>query len=530
MDQLDQLLRQARSILQAMWARRWIGVITAWIVGSVAAVVITRMPDEYEAIARIFVDTQSVLKPLMSGLAVQPNVDQQIMILSRTLISRPNIEKLVRMADLDHGVKSTADREALVDSLGQRLQIRAAGGINLYTLAFRDSNPQTAQRVVQSLTSMFVESSLGGKRKDTDAAKQFIEEQIKIYEKKLSEAESRLKEFKLRNLNLNMSDGKDSFGRMAEASAALSQARLALREAENSRNALRRQIDGEEPTLMSGVTGNTQDSTQNISVPEIDGRIAAMKQNLDTMLQRYTEQHPDVAGARRVIKDLEEQKRQEIAARKAAIKPRASSPGVIASAANNPVYQQLKISLAEAEANVASLQTRVAEYEARYAQAKAAIRLVPEIESEFVQLNRDYAVHKGNYESLVGRRESAAMSGEMEANSAMAEFRLIDPPRVIPQPVAPNRLRLLSLALLGAIAAGAAASLAASQIRRRFFDAYSLQNAMGIPVLGTVSLIESEPLRRKERRGLLAFIAATLALLGSYGAGILFLSLTAART
>jgi polysaccharide chain length determinant protein (PEP-CTERM system associated) len=528
MDQFDQIIAQVRSILQAMWARRSIGVAAAWLVGAVAAVVIMRMPDEYEASARIFVDTQSVLKPLMSGLAVQPNVDQQIMILSRTLISRPNVEKLVRMADLDHTVTTPAERENLVDSLGRRLEIRAAGGINLYTLAFRDGEPKTAQRVVQSLASMFVESSLGGKRKDTDSAKQFIEEQIKIYEKKLAEAEGRLKDFKLRNLNLNMTDGKDSFARMADANAVLSQARLALREAENSRDALKRQIDGEEPILMGGVQEGTQDSGHSVAVPEIDRRLDALKQNLDGMLQRYTDNHPDVAGARRVIRELEEQKRQELAIRKAAVKPR--STGAVNVTANNPVYQQLKISLAEAEANVASLQTRVAEYEARYNRSKAAIQMVPELEAEFVQLNRDYSVHKANYESLAGRRESAAMSGEMDATSAMAEFRLIDPPRVSPKPVAPNRLRLLSLALVGALASGALASFAASQIRRRFFDAAALRSAIGLPVLGTVSMIESPALRRKERRSFVGFIAASAALLGSYGAGILLVFLMSTRT
>jgi len=91
---MDQLIRQALSILKGMWQWRWIGLFVAWVVGIIAAIVVVRMPDQFEASARIYVDTQSVLKPLMSGLAVQPNVDQQIAILSRTLISRPNVEKL----------------------------------------------------------------------------------------------------------------------------------------------------------------------------------------------------------------------------------------------------------------------------------------------------------------------------------------------------------------------------------------------------------------------------------------------------
>jgi polysaccharide chain length determinant protein (PEP-CTERM system associated) len=526
MDQLDDLLRQVRSLLRAAWQRRWIGLAVAWLVGTAAAVTIVRMPDQYEAYARIFVDTDSVLRPLMSGLAVQPNFDQRVMILSRTLISRPNVEKLVRMSDLDHTVRTPEERQRLVDALMGSLQIGAAGGINLYTLAYRHEDPATAQRVVQALTSMFVESSLGGKRKDTETAKQFITDQIKAYEKKLMEAEERLKQFKLRHMALNIGDGRDAFARMSEAQGAFAQAQLALREAENSRDALKRQVVGEEPVLLGG--NLDAPVSMNISVPEIDGRIEAMKRNLDSLLQRYTEAHPDVSGARRVIKELEDQKRQELAARKAALtgKPQAAA-AQFGNVANNPVYQQLKVSLAEAEANVASLQTRVAEYEARYNRAKASIAMVPEIESEFIQLNRDYGIHKSNYESLVARRESAVMAGEME--SSAAEFRLIDPPRVSPKPVAPNRVRLFTLALFGALAAGIGASVVASQVNRRFFDAHSLRSATGLPVLGTVSFIPDERLKRKERRGLIGFIAAMIALIGSYGATILTWSLLTAR-
>jgi uncharacterized protein involved in exopolysaccharide biosynthesis len=128
----------------------------------------------------------------MSGLTVQPNVDQQVAMLSRTLISRPNVEKLVRMADLDLKSPTKREQEELVTGLLNTLQIKSVGRDNLYTLAFRDSDPAKAQRVMQSFVSIFIESSLGASRKDSDTAKALISDQIKVYEEKLLEAETRL--------------------------------------------------------------------------------------------------------------------------------------------------------------------------------------------------------------------------------------------------------------------------------------------------------------------------------------------------
>src|SRR4051794_19907834 len=108
---MQELIRQALSILRRMWQWRWVGLAVAWVVGAIAAVVIVRMPDQYEASARIWVDTDSVLRPLLAGLAVQPNTEQQISVLSRTLISRPNMEKVSRLADLDLAVKSRGEQE-----------------------------------------------------------------------------------------------------------------------------------------------------------------------------------------------------------------------------------------------------------------------------------------------------------------------------------------------------------------------------------------------------------------------------------
>ena len=232
---MDEIIREVLRVLRGMWSFRWAALVAAWVVAVLGSIAVWRIPDQYEASARIYVDTQSILKPLMAGLTVQPNVSQQINMLSRTLLSRPNLEKLVRMADMDLSASTKAEQDALIERLGKDIQMRNTGRDNLYTLNYKDENQDKAKRVIQSMVSIFVESSLGASRKDTDSAKTFLNEQIKQYEAKLEEAEARVKEFRIRNLSMQSSDGKDTASRIREAADQLEQAKLQQRDAENSR-------------------------------------------------------------------------------------------------------------------------------------------------------------------------------------------------------------------------------------------------------------------------------------------------------
>ncbi len=517
---MEELLHQVVNILRSMWKHHWLGLAAAWLVAILGAAMVLRVPDKYEASARIYVDTQSILKPLMTGLAIQPNVDQQVAMLSRTLISRPNIEKLVRMADLDLGTQGKAANEELIEHLTKALQIKSTGRDNLYTLAYRDPQPEKAKRVVQSLVSIFVESSLGDTRKDSDAARKFIGEQIKNYEEKLSEAENRLKEFKLRNVEAQLEDGKGGpIGRFGEVSSQLNQARLELREAENAREALKKQVLGE-----GFASKGDQDGLAGVAMPELDGRIDALKRNLDTLLQRYTEQHPDVVGTRRAIRELEEQKKREVQELR---KTAASNPSVLLGG-SNAASQEIRKTLATVEAQVAGLRARVGEYEARYARIKEMMKHAPQLEAEYAQLNRDYNVHKKNYEDLVARRESAALSSELESVAGVADFRLIDPPRVAPHPVSPNRLLLLPLVLVASLGAGLAACFVASQVRPVFMDSRTLREVTGLPLLGTVSFATAHT-RIRESSGFKRFMLGLGALVGAFAAGMAVLVVLSGR-
>lgn len=532
---MEELISQLTSIARGMWRFRWPGLVAAWVISIIGVVVVFRIPDSFEATARIYVDTQSILKPLMSGLAVQPNVDQQLGMLSRTLISRPNIEKLIRMADLDLRSQSKAQQEALIENLMKTVSIKSTGRDNLYSLSYAEADKDKAKRVIQSMVSIFVESSLGASRKDTDSAKVFLDEQIKSYESRLEEAEARLKEFRLRNLDMQTGEGKDSATRLGEIASQLEAARLQLREAENSREAVKRQLEAERQLAAKGPSATTsggvdqsllQQSAMAVATPEIDARIEAQKRTLDGLLQRFTEQHPDVINVRRLIKDLEAQRKREVTElRKSAM----AAPPMPMVAQMNLASQELAKMMATSEVQVAALRARVSEYERRYGAAKASSRLAPQIEAEAAQLNRDYAIVKKNYEDLVSRRQSAVLSGDLDMAAGVADFRLIDPPRVSPKPVSPNRLLLLPLALLAALAAGLFTALAASQLKPVYNDAHELRVKTGLPLLGVISMIQSDNERKQERSNNLRFYAGTGGLLATFLVAMVTVSILAAR-
>jgi polysaccharide chain length determinant protein (PEP-CTERM system associated) len=523
---MQEIVQQVLVILRGMWKFRWPGLVVAWATAIVGVVVVMKIPDQYEATARIYVDTDSILKPLMAGLTVQPNVEQQIGMLSRTLISRPNLEKLIRMADLDLKSAGKGDQEALIERLSKGIQIRTAGGLNLYSLAYRDSEQDRAKRVIQSLVSIFVEAGLGSSRKDTDAAKTFLNEQIKTFESRLEEAEARMKEFQLRNIATQSADGKDAATRLTEANGQLQAAQLQLREAEFARDAAKQQLAMERGQGANIATQSLlQESTINVSTPELDGRIGELKRNLDALMQRYTDQHPDVITTRRLIKDLEDQKKREMAELRKAAMAQAAAAGPSSTSNSSLVAQELGRAVAGSEVQVASLRARVAEYGARAAAAREALKSAPQIEAEAAQLNRDYAITKKNYEDLVARRQSAVMSGELDVASGVAEFRLIDPPRAAPKPVSPNRMLLLPGVLLAAIGTGVFFAFAAAQLRPTFASGEDLRKQTGLPLLGVVTLLRSEDDKHRERTSLFRFVAASGGLVGLFMAGLITLSL-----
>ena len=505
---MNDIIIQLKTYLYGCWRHKWAMIGAAWFVCVAGWLYVQVMPDQYQATARVYVDTQSMLRPLLRGLAVETGMQQQLELMTRTLLSRPKLEKVARMTDMDLKAKTPEQMDGLLEALRHNIKIDGTGNVNLYTISYENSDPQLAKRVVQSILTLFVESSLGANREDSNVARSFLSDQVKDYESRLEAAEERLKEFKRKHIGQMPSEGKDYYDRLQEANRDLSSTKEALLEAEKRRDMLKEQVQGDAPAF--GVAPQSGSSEMQEADSPLTQRIQNLEMQLDSLLLKYTPQHPDVVAIKRTIDTLKEQRKKELESM-----PKTPPSDALAS---NPLYQQMMLQLGSAEADVAALQARYETRKKQVEELKRLVNTIPQVEEDLSQLNRDYNINKENYEKLLSRLESAKLSTQADQNANDVQFKVIDPPRVPNVPSDPNRPLLMSAVLIGGALAGIALALFLSQVRLVFDTRRALSDAAGLPVLGSVSVVWSPAmmLRRRVRSGI--FVLSAVLLLGVYSA------------
>lgn len=512
----------ARTFLRMAWLYRWVGLATAILACALGWTAVQLMPDQYAVSAKIYLDSRSMLRPLLRGIAFDSgNLANTTMLLSRTLLTRPNLEEVARRTDLDLGTKTPEEFDKLISDLSSDITIVGTPRDNIYEIKYSNDKPKVAKAVVDELLNTFMESALGDTRRETAVTQKFLEEQIAAYEKRLVEAEERLKEFKQRNVGMMPGSQGGFFSRLESAHAELKDAQLQLEEGMRRRDQLKEQVASQSNTIEDPFAMDDELAIEDVD-PEIaqyEGKITELNSRIDDLLVSYTEKHPDVVSMRKMIDDLKKKidvRKQEVA-QEAKDKPKAAEDDMdFGAMMGNPFKQQLQLQAAEADAMVAGLQTRVEEFTRRVKELERRVDTVPEVEAELARLNRDYEVNKAQYDELLKRRELAYMAQEADQSEDDVKVKIIEPPRVPLLPTGPNRLLFSSIVLLLGLGIGGGLSVMLSQMNPRIIDVPDLKDITGLPVIGVVSM-SSSPLHRQQRRyELMAFSAALAGLVLVY--------------
>lgn len=466
--------------LNAVWKRRWVVLFGAWAVAIPGWLFVAGMPSIYQSSSRIFVDTSSVLQPLLRGIAVQVDLRTQVQLMQQTLLSRPNLVQVARRTDYDLTVTSDSQRDALLGRILRNTSI-TSDRQNIFSISYQDTDPQRAFKVVEALLALFVESNLGQSRQDLDTAEGFIDRQIAEYEARLVEAEQKLAEFKRANIDVVLGEGS-YLTRATAANSLKQQLEQALEVAIAQRDHLLSELKNIPEMLPSDLlNAGPPDDTER--------RIVEIEAQLRQLLSQYTEKHPDVVSARRQLSSLLAKQK----ASRQALAEAAAAEGEEAIAENaaygtpNPIFGQVKLRLIELETQIEDLRRRAAGARAQADALAAKAEDVPEVEAEYQRLNRDYGIVKARHDELLSRRESARMSRSRNAIGQQVQYRLIDPPVVAAKPIGPNRPLFLTAVFIAAIAVGLGAALVLVILDTSFATVSELRQYTGLRVLGAVS-------------------------------------------
>jgi len=472
-----------RKQVSAAWRHRWIAVLFSWLVCGVGWAVTFTIPNIFEASARLYVDADVVLTPLLRGIAVDSASAAQLDMLQRTLLSRPNLEKLISKTDLELDLQGAADRESLVAQLATDIRITPQTR-NLFTITYRSKSPKLAFEVVRTMLATFVESKTGNNRNDLENAGKFLQAQITIYERQLQEAERKRAEFRVKYIDiLPAGDGGASRLEAQQGNVRALQGQLL--------DAIARRVFFTRELASTPQLIVTETDAGGPGGPGSTSRLRDAERALQELRLRFTEQNPDVVAQRDLVAAI---RSGAVGASEPSAAPRTSARN---RSVPNPVFEQMKVRNVENDSIIASLQRQAVDATRERDRLEEIARGAPQLQADYANVNRDYEVLRKNYDDLLARRESMRISSAAEADGDKVKIQVIDPPQVPQNPVAPKRVLLMSGVLAAGLAAGVGLALLLVQMDQSFHTVEDLRD-MGFPVVGGVSLVGyAVPLARR---------------------------------
>lgn len=504
MQDLGHKLVNLKIYWNGIWARKRYILVIMWLVCLTGWSLISLMPNQYETKAKVYADTRSILRPLLSGLAVQEDTEQEVQVTSRTLLSRDILESIARGTDLHLQYPDPADYENMLQKLKEQIEITGSVKNNVYDIRYQHTDPKMAMRVVELTLRKFVDASAGRSRDDSASATNFLDTQISVYRERLEKSDAELAKFKRENQNYLPGTGSGYYTNLSQLNKELE----ALSQQINEKNA---ELNGFRNRFVpTGTTDGVAVALPSVNT-EFDKLLSDMRSALEQLQINYTDKHPNIIELKNrisVIEKMQASSRTELIAQ--------ASQGAMTPAPDgeNQALQQFAFKISELESQRDVLMTRKSSMEEKLAELHKKLDLIPSIEAKLIDLQRNYDNDNRYYQELVKRRDSAEISKNADANTQDVKFKVLDEPRVATKPVGPPRILLHVMTFIAGLSLGVLAAFMASRINATVSGAIHLQTMIGrAKIIGIIPHLNNQAANRTQRIKVLVFMASMFVLM-----------------
>jgi len=477
----------------AAWSRRkWIALLVFAAVAGAAHSIAKSLPNLYRATATVLVERQQVSEAFVRP-SVTTELEMRLQTIRERVMSRTQLAELITRFDLYGDARRKTPMDALVAKMRRDVQFELKGvesqtsgrmSTIAFTITYTGRDPSTVAKITNELAARYVVQNASLREGQASRTAEFLKAQLADVRRQLDETERHANEYRLQHIGeLPQQVGTN----LASLERVNTQLRL---NGENQIRAIERRERLERQRDEAAAPPPTPPPS-----PDAE-RLARLRQQLDDLRMRFTDAYPDVIRVQGEIDALAPQVAQHSAP------ARPADSGTRVSAA-----------LAAADAELRSLKDEERILRQAIAGFENRVENAPKRQQEFQELSRDYETTKERYETLLKRYEEARLADSLEQGQSLEQFRMLDPAIPPRDPVAPNRVQLLAMGIMAALALAVAAVFAAEKLDTVFHTLDDVRAFARVATVARVPLIATRAdLRRRRRRAVLLAVTAAAGL------------------
>ncbi|HKE62056.1 MAG TPA: GNVR domain-containing protein [Nitrospira sp.] len=486
-----------------VWGRRkWQGLFLFAAPATALLSLALNLPNLYSSTATVLVEHQQVAEVFVKS-SVTGEADTRLNLIREKLLNRAGLLELITRFNLYPDLRKRASEEAVVERMRKDVslelkelqrQVYGRDGTFGFKVSYRGRDPETVATVANTLATQYVEENLNMRTHQAKDTTTLLKRQLDDIKKRHEEQESRIANFKLRNMGelpeqveVNLS----TLGRLNQELASNSDLQMRVVE---RRERLGKQLFD----LNSGAPISV------INPDSLPHHLEKLRTELTELRTRASPKHPDVMRVQGEIAAIELAMAET--AKEAKLDPAQSAALLTSPDEIKHALRELDHELRNLKADEHRLRSEVASYQRR-------VERSPHHAQEFQQLERDYKMTKDLYFSVLQRYEDAQLAEQMEQAKHVGQMRIVDPAMPSKAPTAPNRLKLMLGALALSFGLSIGAMMLAEQRDQSFHDVESLRAFTKVPVLVRIPEIVTKADRmRSYRRVMFRMVASVISL------------------
>jgi succinoglycan biosynthesis transport protein ExoP len=486
--------------LEAWRRRKWLALAVFAAVLGAAVSAVRALPDLYRASSVVIIEHQQVSEAFVRP-TVTAELETRLRTIQQEVMSRARLTEIIKRFDLYPEMRGKAAVDAVVERMRRDISLELNGveqqmsgrlATIAFTVSYAGRQPGTVAAVANEIAGLYVNENMKQREGQASGTAAFLRAQLDDVKKQLDEQERRANEYKLSHIGELPQQVQTNLASLERLNTQL---RL------NGENQIRAMDRRERLEKQLADSAAPRAVLPPVSSPDDDRRLK-LRQQLEDLRTRFTDEYPDVVRAR-----------TELAALAPKAQPAADTSSAAAgSATAGEGAARVNQAIADVDAELLSLRNEERAMRQAIAAYEARVDNAPKRQQEVQELSRDSDTLKERYDSLLKRSEEAQLAESLEQGRKTEQFRILDPAVPPRLPAAPNRERLLILGLVLAVGLAGAAVYAMEKINTSFHSIDDLRAFVTIPTLIRVPRIRSATEVRRQRR--VAALSAVFALIG----------------